>query len=101
MNLNTLLAWLRQLAPEDTAMDGDPIGLLIEPANEEIKRVIVCLDATAEVAQTAIDGFAQLIVAHHPLIYHPLKKLERANPISSITMDMVRNGIGLYAMHTN
>jgi dinuclear metal center YbgI/SA1388 family protein len=101
MQLDHIIAYLRSLAPEDTAMANDPVGLLIEPAHPEISSVVVCLDATFQVAEFAIREGAQLIIAHHPLIYHPLKKLERSDPISSVAMDLVKAGIGLYAMHTN
>jgi dinuclear metal center YbgI/SA1388 family protein len=96
-----VVSLLRRLAPEDTALEGDPVGMLIEPGADQLRSAIVCLDATEHVAHTAIEEGAGLIVAHHPLIYNPLKRLERSDPISSIAMTLVQNGIGLYAMHTN
>lgn len=101
MKLSELLAYIRAIAPEESAMDGDPIGLLIEPASSTVSSVVVCLDATADVVKAAIGSSAELVIAHHPLIYHPLRKLERQDPIASASMDLVRAGIGLYAAHTN
>jgi len=101
MKYSEVLTILRRLAPEDTALEGDPVGLLIEPGSESLQQVIVCLDTTPHVAHTAIEEHAGLIIAHHPLIFKPLARLERSNPISSVAMSLVQNGIGLYAMHTN
>jgi dinuclear metal center YbgI/SA1388 family protein len=101
MELDTLLASLRELAPEETAMDGDPVGLLIEPPGTDIGTVIVCLDCTAHVAHLAAETKADLVISHHPLIYNPLRRLRSDDPVSAVAMDLVRAGAGLYAMHTN
>jgi dinuclear metal center YbgI/SA1388 family protein len=101
MHLNDLLRFLRTLAPENTAMDGDPVGLLIEPADENINSVVVCLDVTEHVIEYAKSLSAEIIVSHHPLIYHPLKRLDSINPISSNVLSLAKAGIGLYSMHTN
>jgi dinuclear metal center YbgI/SA1388 family protein len=101
MEIAPLITHLRALAPEETAMDGDPVGMLIESSSETVSSLVVCLDATSAVVNFAIERSAELLIAHHPLIYHPLRKLERADPIARVAMDLVRAGIGLYAMHTN
>ncbi len=101
MDLNSLLALLRGYAPEELALPGDPVGVLIEPRSRTVRRLVVCLDATRHVAQTALETGADMIVAHHPLIYNPLKRLERSDPIASVAMELVEGGIGLFAMHTN
>jgi dinuclear metal center YbgI/SA1388 family protein len=101
MTYGEILTILRRFAPEDTALEDDPIGLLIEPAQHPVRSLIVCLDATEYVVQKARDEAAELIVAHHPLIFKPLKRLESANPVSAAALALVRSGIGLYAYHTN
>jgi dinuclear metal center YbgI/SA1388 family protein len=101
MKLNQILGYLREIAPEESAYEGDPVGLHIEPEAAEIDRVAVCLDATLSVAQSAIAYGAQLVVAHHPLIYHPLRRLSTDIPSAAVAMELVRARVGLYAMHTN
>lgn len=101
MELAEILAFLRETAPEETAFENDPVGLHIEPAKSQIARVAVCLDATSPVAEEAIRAGAELVIAHHPLIYHPLKRLTSDIPSAQVAMALVRTGTGLYAMHTN
>lgn len=101
MLLDDLLALLNRYAPERSALANDPVGLLIEPLQQDITSVIVCLDATAHVAAVAWQHQAQLVVAHHPLIYRPLPKLVSSESIASVALTLARSGTGLYAMHTN
>ena len=101
MKLGEILSWLRGLAPEDTAMDGDPVGLLIEPPARDISRVVVCLDATPAIANAAAQANAELIICHHPLIYRPMAKIQDSEPVGKTVLVLAREGIALYAMHTN
>jgi len=100
--LEQVLAMLRGLAPEETALPNDPVGLLIDGDGRAVRRVGVCLDCTPEAARKAVSLEVDLVAAHHPLIYHPLRRIApAADPISDAVATLVRAGIGLYAMHTN
>ena len=100
MTLSDVLKVLRGLAPEETALEGDPIGLLIDREGEEVSRIGVCLDATPAAAERAASAGTQLVVAHHPLIYRPLKRIG-TDPVSQAVKTLLKNNIALYAMHTN
>lgn len=100
MTLDAVLDILRRLAPEETALDKDPVGLLIDRQAREVTRVGICLDCTPEAAARAVQAGADLVVAHHPLIYHPLKRLG-TDPVSRAVTALLRADIALYAMHTN
>jgi dinuclear metal center YbgI/SA1388 family protein len=103
MTREGILAVLRALAPEETALPNDPVGLLIGADPETpITKIGVCLDATPDTVQRAVSCGVQLLIAHHPLIYHPLKRIDpAADPISLSVSRLVQAGIALYAMHTN
>ena len=103
VTLHEALAFLRGLAPESSALDNDPIGLLItSPDAQDVGRIGVCLDLTPSAARRAAEARVDLIVAHHPLLYHPLKRIDPAiDPISAATVTLVKHNIALYAMHTN
>lgn len=101
MKLSDILAFLRDIAPEETAYEDDPVGLHIEPQAKEIDCVAVCLDCTLPIAEEAARRSARLVVTHHPLIYHPLRRLSEEIPTAAVAMALVRAGIGLYSMHTN
>ncbi len=100
MEISDVLAVLRRLAPEDLALDGDPIGLLVDRDAAEISKIGVCLDATPAAVRLAVAAQVQLIAAHHPLIYRPLKRLG-TDPVSVAVKTLVRHDLALYAMHTN
>ncbi len=100
MNISSILAVLRQLAPEESALDDDPIGLLVDRDTAETAKIGVCLDATPDSVSRAASAGVHLVIAHHPLIYRPLKRLG-SDPVSRAVKTLVRNDIALYAMHTN
>ena len=102
MTLNDVLTVLRRLAPESTALPDDPVGLLLgQPPEREITKIGVCLDATPGTAHRAVSEGVGLLIAHHPLIYHPLKRIDPGDPISQSVTALLRADAALYAMHTN
>lgn len=101
MTLREILDLLRAMAPEETAMAGDPVGLLVGTEDDRpVGKAGVCLDATPEAAQRAADQGVDLVIAHHPLIYHPLKRLDDG-PVARAVATLVKGDVALYAMHTN
>lgn len=101
MKIGEILSWLRSIAPEETAMAGDPVGLLVQPSVKQVSRVIVALDATPHVADAAAQTGAELVVCHHPLIYRPLAALIASEPVGHAVLTFAREGVAVYAMHTN
>ena len=100
MKISDVLENLRFLAPEDLALDGDPIGVLVDRDSTEVKKIGICLDATPAAVERAVSASVHLLAAHHPLIYHPLKRLGR-DPISQSVRLLVKHDIALYVLHTN
>lgn len=101
--LEEVLTVLRELAPEGTALEGDPVGLLIEPPSTKgVRSIGVCLDASTQAVARAVSLGVNLVVSHHPLIYHPLKRIRpETDGVSASVVALVKADIGLYAMHTN
>jgi dinuclear metal center YbgI/SA1388 family protein len=98
-----VLNLLRLLAPEESALDDDPVGLLVGvPRTRAINRIGVCLDATLPAVTRAAEMGADLVIAHHPLIYHALKRIApETDGISAAVAVLIKADVGLYAMHTN
>lgn len=101
MQLQALMDVLERLAPRALAEEWDNPGLIIEPEDTEIVRVLVALDCTVEVAQEAAKSGAQLVLSHHPLFFHPVRRLYYSEPDTAAAYVLARHGIGLYAAHTN
>ena len=101
MKIHEFTAAMERIAPRELALEFDNPGLLIEPDHAEIARVLVALDCTKAVAEEAAAWGADIVLAHHPLFFHPVKKLAYSDPATASACVLVRNGIGLFAAHTN
>ena len=103
MTLGEILDVLRSLAPEETALADDPVGLLIGGDEDTpVTKVGVCLDAMPDTAARAVAAGVQLLIAHHPLIYRPLKQINPVtDPVGRAVTTLVKGDVALYAMHTN
>ena len=88
-------------APFDTQMDFDNAGFLVGRGERQVSRILVALDVTMEVAEEAHDLGAELIVAHHPVIFHPVKGLTDGDPTGALLLQMAEWGIGAVCAHTN
>lgn len=82
------------------ALPDDNIGLQV-PGRPEIQRVLLTLDVDVQVVNEAKRKRAGLIIAHHPVIYRPLYRLEKTDLTSRVITVAVGNDIGIYVAHTN
>lgn len=87
---------MQRIAPLELAESWDNPGLLVD-CGRSVDRVLVTLDITPEVVQEAAAKGCGLIVAHHPVIFSPLKRLESRD----VPFQLVQNGISAICMHTN
>ncbi|WP_027407829.1 Nif3-like dinuclear metal center hexameric protein [Anoxybacteroides tepidamans] len=90
-----------RFAPKHLAMEGDPIGLQIGTLNKPIRTVMVALDVLENVIDEAIEKSVDLIIAHHPPIYRPLKQVVTEQPQGRIVEKCIKHDIAVYAAHTN
>ena len=93
---------LNKLADVKLAENWDNVGLLLGNNNNEVNKVLVCLDVTTDVVEEAIANDVNLIVSHHPLIFKPLKSLDFTSDFKSrIIRDLIKNDISVISFHTN
>lgn len=90
-----------RLAPPRLAADGDNVGLIIGDPAGRCAGIVVALDLTEEAVALAAAERANLIIVHHPPIYHPLKRIDLSTPQGRLIAAVLRHGIAVYAMHTN
>ena len=87
--------------PRALSCEWDNDGLMCCPdATREAKKVLVSLDATADVVAEAIDGGYDLIITHHPFIFKGLKSITDGNFVGSKSIDLIRAGISVFSFHT-
>lgn len=101
MKINEIATSLESIAPLHLQEDYDNAGLLIGNANVDCKGVIVSLDVTETVIDEAVKKNCNLIVAHHPLIFRGIKKLNGKNYVERTVIAAIKNDIAIYAIHTN
>lgn len=88
--------FLTDFAPLELQMSFDNSGFLVGRKENEVSKVLLALDITLPVIEEAEKLGAQLIVSHHPLIFHPLKSITDDKFLS-----IVRSDISAICMHTN
>lgn len=89
-------AFLEELAPSALAEDWDNVGTLVH-CGGNVTSVLTALDITGETLAEAELSGCQLIVSHHPVIFHPLRQLDRTD----VAYRMVKKSISGICMHTN
>lgn len=94
---------LKDFAPEEYEYkeEYDNIGLLFGDEQAEVTKLLVCLDVTETVLDEAIKTGAELIVAHHPFIYYPIKRINADDLIGRKILKAAKHGINIYSAHTN
>lgn len=93
--------FLNQWAPPNTKLDYDNVGLLVGNPSQNVTKILTCLDVTLDVVEEAVNKGCELIVAHHPLIF---KSIDRINPVDEqgkIIYRLIKSDISLIAAHTN
>lgn len=100
-NGHEIIQLFESWSPKSFAFQDDPIGLQIGQLNRRVENVLVTLDVTLEVVQEAIRRNCQLIFAHHPPIYRPLKNLRTDTPSGEMFALCIKHDIAVYVAHTN
>lgn len=101
MELHAFCSMMERIAPCSLAMEGDRIGLLIGTDHPEIRKVLVALDLTVDVAEEAIRENADLVLTHHPIFWTPVAGIYPDRPETAAAYRLIRHGIGHFAVHTN
>ncbi len=91
---------MERLAPSRLAAGWDNVGLQVGTANQPVQSVVVCLTVTGALV-TAVASRADLIIAHHPLIFRPLMSLRADRPDTSPIVRLAVDGTAVYVSHTN
>ena len=99
MKVADLAACLESLAPPVLAEDWDNVGLLVGDLAADVHKVMVCMDLTEPVLAEAVRAKAQMVLTHHPLIFKSVSRVTACE--APVVYDAVRNGLAVYAAHTN
>ena len=101
MTVYELYAQLCELIPPSLSCDWDNDGdMCIPDPTREVRRVLIALDITEEVVKTAIDGNYDLVLSHHPLLFHGLKHLVAGEMTAHKCIELCCAGISAFSFHT-
>lgn len=100
MQLSELVQKLNDLAPLYLAEDWDNVGLLVGRSEREVSAVMLTIDVTPDVVKEAIRAGVQVLIAYHPVIFHPLQRLCDDTPREKMLIDLLEAGISVYSPHT-
>jgi dinuclear metal center YbgI/SA1388 family protein len=98
---NHISDFFQDWAPLKTKLDYDNVGLLIGKPDKVIDRILVCLDVTEEIVQEAIENQADLIIAHHPVIFRKISSVTTGDYTGRLIYRLIQNDIAVLAAHTN
>lgn len=96
MQLHQLIDAMERIAPTRSAEPWDNVGLLIGDPQQPVSKVMLTIDYTRAVADEAAAAGCQAVIAYHPVIFDPLKRITSG----SVVYDALRRGIAIYSPHT-
>ena len=101
MKIKEVVSYLEGIAPLQLQESYDNSGLIIGDLESEVKSILVTLDCTEDVVDECIKQGCNLIVAHHPVIFSAIKKINYDSYIGRTVIKAIKNNIAIYAFHTN
>jgi dinuclear metal center YbgI/SA1388 family protein len=101
MKLKEITSCLEAYAPLAYQENYDNAGLICGDETMEVSAALICLDSTEAVIDEAIAGGFNLVIAHHPIVFSGIKKLNGKNYIERVLLKAIKNNIAIYAAHTN
>jgi dinuclear metal center YbgI/SA1388 family protein len=101
MLIKEIIKQLELLAPPAYQEDYDNCGLITGSIQQEVKGILISLDCIESIVEEAIKEKCNLIIAHHPIVFKGLKKINGNNYVERTIIQAIKNDIAIYAIHTN
>ena len=101
VKIKDITQYLEQFAPLDYQESYDNCGLITGNDTWEVTGILISLDCTEAVVEEAIREKCNLIVAHHPIWFSPIKKLTGRTYVERTIIKSIKHDVAIYAIHTN
>jgi len=95
MKLSELYSELSKRIPPALSEEWDNDGIMCLPHDKEVNRILLSLDATEKAVNKAIDEKFDLIVTHHPMIFHPIASISNKKHIA-----IIEGNVAVFSFHT-
>ena len=92
---------IERFAPLAWQESYDNAGLIVGRPDDEVHRALLAVDVTDEVMTEAEREGCDMVITHHPIVFHALKRFNSADQVQRCVERAIRGGIALYACHTN
>jgi dinuclear metal center YbgI/SA1388 family protein len=99
--IKEITAHLESIAPAHYQEGYDNAGLITGDAAWPVTNVLCSLDCTEAIIEEAIEWGCNLVVAHHPIVFKGLKRLNGRNYVERTIIKAIKNDVAIYAIHTN
>ena len=99
--VHEVLDAVERIAPRRFAFGFDKVGLQVGDLNAPVRRAVVSLDRSRGAVAFAKAQGAQLLLAHHPLIFTPIEFVGRHGHVGTTLFELIEAGIAFIAAHTN
>ncbi|RYZ28926.1 MAG: Nif3-like dinuclear metal center hexameric protein [Chitinophagaceae bacterium] len=101
MKIGELLLAIEVFAAPELQEEYDNAGLITGRRDWNCTGALCTLDVTVEVVKEAVEKGCNLIVAHHPIIFKGLKRINGNNYVEQVMIQAIKNDVAIYAAHTN
>lgn len=101
MKVKDITTFLESVAPLHLQESYDNAGLITGSPEMEVRSCLIALDATPEVIDEAVAGGHNMVIAHHPIVFKGLKKINGKNYVERAIIKAIKADVAIYAIHTN
>lgn len=101
MQISHIIDILEAVAPPFLQESYDNSGLIVGSPTDEVTGILFCLDSTEAIIEEAVRKNCNLVIAHHPIVFRGLKRLNGASYVERTVIQAIRHKVAIYAIHTN
>ena len=101
MLLRAIIDSIESVAPRSAQEEWDNSGMQVGDTGREISSVLLTTDITEDVVDEAVVRGCELIISHHPLLFHGLKQVCGQTPQARVVEKAIKHNIAIYSAHTN
>jgi len=101
MKILDLIVALERFAAPELQEDYDNAGLITGSSSWDCTGALCTLDVTVDTLREAADNNCNLVIAHHPIVFRGLKRINGNSYVEKVVIDAIKKDIAIYAAHTN
>lgn len=101
MKISDIISVLESWAPLHCQENYDNSGLQVGNPEDEFKGGLICLDVSMEVLEEAVAKGCNMVVSHHPVLFHPLRQVVGKDLSVQVVSYAITHQLNIYSAHTN